>query len=67
MARDIVITYEQVRKNQIKTIFLIAMYAKVLNAPYWNGIEVNINSEDFDLSKWEVKNLRRILDIKTGI
>ena len=43
-------------------------FAKVLNAPNWIGIDVEINSENLDLATCKsVKNFRRELNMKTGI
>lgn len=42
-------------------------FAKVLNAPNWIGIDIEINGESFDLhSCTEVKNFRRELNMKEG-
>src|SRR5690606_31735565 len=42
-------------------------FAKVLNAPNWIGIEVEINGEYLDLNTCkEVNNFRRELNIKEG-
>lgn len=41
-------------------------FAKVLNAPNWIGIDVEINGENLDLNKIEVKNFRRELNMKEG-
>lgn len=43
-------------------------FAKVLNAPNWIGINIEINGENLDLAKCaEVKNFRRELNMKEGI
>ena len=43
-------------------------FAKVLNAPNWIGIDVEINGENFDLNTCtEVNNFRRELNMKEGI
>ena len=43
-------------------------FAKVLNAPNWIGIEIEINGETLDLHACkEVKNFRRELNMKLGI
>lgn len=43
-------------------------FAKVLNAPNWIGIDIEINGENFDLAKCKaVKNFRRELNMKEGI
>lgn len=42
-------------------------FAKVLNAPNWIGIDVEINGENFDLNACtSVKNFRRELNMKEG-
>jgi maltose phosphorylase len=42
-------------------------FAKVLNAPNWIGIDIEINEEAFDLNSCtEVKNFRRELNMKEG-
>jgi maltose phosphorylase len=42
-------------------------FAKVLNAPNWIGIEIEINDEVFDLNSCtEIKNFRRELNMKEG-
>jgi maltose phosphorylase len=42
-------------------------FAKVLNAPNWIGIEIEINGENLDLNKCTlVKNFRRELNMKEG-
>jgi maltose phosphorylase len=42
-------------------------FAKVLNAPSWIGILVNIAGEELDLATWKVSDFRRVLDMKTGL
>lgn len=43
-------------------------FAKVLNAPNWIGISIEINGEDLDLAKCtQVKHFRRELNMKEGI
>ena len=43
-------------------------FAKVLNAPNWIGINIEINDENLDLATCkEVKNFRRELNMKQGI
>ena len=43
-------------------------FAKVLNAPNWIGIDIEINGENLDLNTCaEVKNFRRELNMKEGI
>jgi maltose phosphorylase len=42
-------------------------FAKVLNAPNWIGIDIEINNENLDLNTCkEVKNFRRELNMKEG-
>lgn len=42
-------------------------FAKVLNAPNWIGIDIEINGENFDLNSCTaVKNFRRELNMKEG-
>lgn len=42
-------------------------FAKVLNAPNWIGIDIEINGENLDLAQCtEVKNFRRELNMKEG-
>ncbi|MGV3695682.1 glycoside hydrolase family 65 protein [Flavobacterium sp.] len=43
-------------------------FAKVLNAPNWIGINIEVNGENLDLAACrEVKNFRRELNMKEGI
>ncbi|MEG0187210.1 MAG: glycoside hydrolase family 65 protein, partial [Algoriella sp.] len=42
-------------------------FAKVLNAPVWIGIDIEINGEKLDLNTCEVNNFRRELNMKKGI
>jgi maltose phosphorylase len=42
-------------------------FAKVLNAPNWIGIQVNIAGKELDLAKCKVENFRRVLDMKRGV
>ena len=43
-------------------------FAKVLNAPNWIGIDIDINGENLDLANCKsVKNFRRELNMQTGI
>ncbi len=43
-------------------------FAKVLNAPNWIGIDIEINGENFDLNTCKkVNNFRRELNMKNGI
>lgn len=41
-------------------------YAKVLNAPDWIGIKIQIDGEAFDLAKCKVEEFTRILNMKEG-
>ena len=41
-------------------------FAKVLNAPNWIGIKIEINNTSFDLNTCEIKNFRRELNMKEG-
>lgn len=41
-------------------------FAKVLNAPYWNGIDVEINGEQLDLAVCKVRDFVRTLNMKEG-
>ncbi len=42
-------------------------FAKVLNAPSWIGIHIQIAGQDLDLAKCKVEDFRRVLDMKTGL
>ncbi|NBL64605.1 glycoside hydrolase family 65 protein [Flavobacterium sp. NST-5] len=43
-------------------------FAKVLNAPNWIGIDIEINGENFDLAKCKsVSNFKRELNMKEGV
>ena len=42
-------------------------FAKVLNAPSWIGILIEINGEELDLAKWKVADFKRTLDMKIGV
>ena len=43
-------------------------FAKVLNAPNWLGINIEINGENLDLAKCKsISNFRRELNMKEGI
>ena len=43
-------------------------FAKVLNAPNWIGIDIEINGENFDLAKCQsVSNFKRELNMKEGV
>ena len=43
-------------------------FAKVLNAPNWIGIDIEINGEQLDIATCsEVKNFRRELNMKEGV
>jgi len=41
-------------------------FAKVLNAPNWIGIDIEINGENFDMNTSEIRNFRRELNMKEG-
>lgn len=41
-------------------------FAKVLNAPYWNGIDVEINGEQLDLAVCKVSDFVRTLNMHEG-
>ena len=42
-------------------------FAKVLNAPNWIGIDIEINGENFDMNSCaEIKNFKRELNMKEG-
>lgn len=41
-------------------------FAKVINAVNFIGIKVILNGKNLDLSKWKVKNFKRILHMKEG-
>ncbi|MCK5136812.1 MAG: glycoside hydrolase family 65 protein [Bacteroidales bacterium] len=41
-------------------------FAKVLNAPNWIGIDVEINEQQLDLHKCELKDFRRELNMRQG-
>jgi maltose phosphorylase len=41
-------------------------FAKVLNAPNWIGINVNIEGEELDLAKCKIENFKRTLNMKEG-
>ena len=41
-------------------------FAKVLNAPNWIGIDIEINGEDLDLNTCKVQHFRRELNMKEG-
>ena len=42
-------------------------FAKVLNAPYWNGIDITVNNEQLDIAKWKIHSFKRVLNMKSGI
>ncbi|MBQ3655820.1 MAG: glycoside hydrolase family 65 protein [Bacteroidales bacterium] len=42
-------------------------FAKMLNAPDWTGIKINIEGEELDLAKCKVENFSRVLDMKRGV
>jgi maltose phosphorylase len=39
---------------------------KIVNAPNWNIISVRLNDERLDLASWDVKNFRRVLNMREG-
>lgn len=41
-------------------------FAKVLNAPNWNGIDIKIGNEEFDLATCEIQSFVRSLNMKEG-
>ena len=41
-------------------------FAKVLNAPYWNGLKVQVDGQELDLAQCQVSRFVRILDMKEG-
>ena len=41
-------------------------FAKVLNAPNWIGIHIQINATNFDLNTCKISNFRRELNMKEG-
>ena len=41
-------------------------FAKVLNAANWIGIEIKINGEELDLAKADIKEFKRVLNMKEG-
>ncbi|MBR4267491.1 MAG: glycoside hydrolase family 65 protein [Bacteroidales bacterium] len=42
-------------------------FAKMLNAPSWIGIKINIEGEELDLAKCLVSQFSRVLDMKRGV
>ncbi len=42
-------------------------FAKVLNAPNWIGLKIDIDGERLDLATCEVSHFRRVLNMKEGI
>src|ERR1044071_119421 len=42
-------------------------FAKVLNAPSWIGIHMNIDGEELDLASWKTADFKRTLDMKGGV
>jgi maltose phosphorylase len=43
-----------------------AYFAKVLNAPNWIGIHISVDSLPLDLAECEVRNFRRVLNMREG-
>jgi maltose phosphorylase len=39
---------------------------KIVNAPNWNVISVRLNEERLDLASWDIKNFRRVLNMREG-
>lgn len=42
-------------------------FAKVLNAPSWTGIHINVGKQSLDLAQCKVSGFRRVLDMKRGL
>ena len=42
-------------------------FAKVLNAPSWISIKINIENQELDLAKCKVEDFLRVLDMKQGL
>ena len=42
-------------------------FAKVLNAPSWNGVMITIGDQKLDLATCTVTSFKRVLDMKTGL
>ncbi|MCK4663661.1 MAG: glycoside hydrolase family 65 protein [Bacteroidales bacterium] len=42
-------------------------FAKVLNAPNWIGINIDIDGEPLDLAKNKIEKFERVLDMKNGL
>ncbi len=42
-------------------------FAKVINAPSWIGIDVEVNGVPLDLNTWKVTDFKRVLDMKSGV
>ena len=40
---------------------------KIINAPNWSVINVRLNDEKLDLATWDVKNFKRVLNMREGI
>ena len=41
-------------------------FAKVLNAPNWIGIDIDIDGIQLDLAEWKVEKFRRVLHMREG-
>ncbi|MDY7028860.1 MAG: glycoside hydrolase family 65 protein, partial [Spirochaetota bacterium] len=41
-------------------------FAKVLNAPNWIGIDIDIDGEQLDLDEWKIEKFRRVLHMREG-
>ncbi len=42
-------------------------FAKVLNAPNWLGLSIQVNDQLLDLNQSEVKSFKRVLDMKSAV
>lgn len=40
---------------------------RIINTPNWTVINVRLNDEKLDLATWDVKNFRRVLNMREGI
>lgn len=39
---------------------------KIINAPNWSKTDIHLNDDRLDLMEWDVRNFRRVLDMKEG-
>jgi len=39
---------------------------KIVNAPNWTVISVRLNDNRLDLADWDIKNFRRVLNMREG-